>query len=315
MFCQHYVHTFVMLTTLSLVFFDQLDLLSKTMGIMEERLTLTESRVSSMIASQRTAAYQQQRAHIEHSDVADVAPAHVPTAAATQAASGSATAAPSVSDLRTIQLRVMCRQYGLDATGSEAELLQRLNDSVATRAGTAAPANATSFAAASDMNDSLENSVEQDETKGQSESEASYEAYVDSEGETGEAGVDFYAEENHQVIVWCVLFCCSGLEASRVLRYVLSCGALRCVWFWFLTRRSYLYCSMATTRSLRPSTPRPTAPSPTKSTTMPDPTTRPTRWWWMRKRRRASLSWWRRDTTARRWTTRSERVAFRAFVR
>jgi hypothetical protein len=209
------------------VFFDQLDLLSKTMGIMEERLTLTESRVSSMIASQRTAAYQQQRAHIEHSDVADVAPAHAPATASTHATSGSAssaTAAPSVSDLRTIQLRVMCRQYGLDATGTEAELLQRLNDSVATRAGIAAPGNATSFAAASDMNDSLENSVEQDETKGQSESEASYEAF-DSEGETGEAGIDVYAEENFQVIVWCVLFCCSGVEATCVLRYVLSCGA------------------------------------------------------------------------------------------
>jgi hypothetical protein len=319
MFCQHYVLVyFVMLTTLSLVFFDQLDLLSKTMGIMEERLTLTESRVSSMIASQRTAAYQQQRAHIEHSDVADVAPAHAPATASAQATSGSAssaTAAPSVSDLRTIQLRVMCRQYGLDATGTEAELLQRLNDSVATRAGIAAPGNATSFAAASDMNDSLENSVEQDETKGQSESEASYEAF-DSEGETGEAGIDFYAEENFQVIVRCV--CCSAAVVWRPPAFYAMCcpvEQLLCVWFWFLNRKSYLCCSTATTPSPRPSTPTPTAPSPTKSTTMPDPTTRPTRWWWKRKRRRASLSWWRRDTTARRWTTRSERVALQAFVR
>jgi len=116
------------------------------MGIMEERLTLTESRVSGMIASQRTAAYQQQRAHIEQSDLAQPAaqvtsafaaststavPAsatatsssNARAAASPATATATATAIPSTSDLRTIKLRVMCRHRGLDSTGMEAELM------------------------------------------------------------------------------------------------------------------------------------------------------------------------------------------------
>lgn len=106
------------------------------MGIMEERLTLTESRVSSMIASQRTAALVQQRSNIEQGDQSFVSTtstarsAPQPSATVPAAAVSTSSSGPSVSDLRTIQLRVMCRQRGLDSTGTEAELLKRLNDNV-----------------------------------------------------------------------------------------------------------------------------------------------------------------------------------------
>ena len=107
------------------------------MGIMEERLTLTESRVSSMIASQRTAALVQQRSNIEQGDQSFVSTTSTAKSAPPQpsttvpaAAVSTSSSGPSVSDLRTIQLRVMCRQRGLDSTGTEAELLKRLNDNV-----------------------------------------------------------------------------------------------------------------------------------------------------------------------------------------
>lgn len=210
----------------------QLDLLSKTMGIMEERLTPTESRVSSMIASQRSAAYQQQRAYIEHSDVADVrattapapatasviataniassaVPSAVPTtnnastaATAENTTSSSASKAPSVAELRTVQLRVMCRQYGLDATGTEAELLKRLNDSVAATGGAAnANARGPSYAPASDMDDSVaaESEQEQEEVKGDGSS-AEEESYSEEEDGSAEGeAVQFYAEDNFEV--------------------------------------------------------------------------------------------------------------------
>ena len=114
------------------------------MGVMEERLTLTESRVSGMIAAQRTAALQQQKSQhpdvsssttavagsVERTEVANTSAA--PTASTSNDAKASAgSTVPGTADLRTIQLRVMCRQRGLDANGTEAELLKRLNDAVA----------------------------------------------------------------------------------------------------------------------------------------------------------------------------------------
>lgn len=108
------------------------------MGVMEERLTLTESRVSGMIAAQRTAALQQQKS--QHPDVSSSTTAvgevantsAAPTASTSNDAKASAgSTVPGTADLRTIQLRVMCRQRGLDANGTEAELLKRLNDAVA----------------------------------------------------------------------------------------------------------------------------------------------------------------------------------------
>jgi len=105
---------------------------------MEERLTLTESRVSGMIAAQRTAALQQQKS--QHPDVSSstTAPVAATSVERTEVVNASndvkvsaTNTVPGTADLRTIQLRVMCRQRGLDANGTEAELLKRLNDAVA----------------------------------------------------------------------------------------------------------------------------------------------------------------------------------------
>ena len=179
------------------------------MGIMEERLTLTESRVSSMIASQRTAALVQQRSNIEQGDQSFVsttstarsAPqssATVPAAAMSTSSSG-----PSVSDLRTIQLRVMCRQRGLDSTGTEAELLKRLNDNV----GAPSPARpvAASLSSTQDSFNFPEDSSEfaefehtLEEMVAADEEEAETERHLHETMSDDDAGraVQYYAEED-----------------------------------------------------------------------------------------------------------------------
>jgi hypothetical protein len=114
----------------------QLDLLGKTMGVMEERLTLTESRVSSIISMQRTS--MQKRDEVtQGAPMPPVPPVSVPVSApmssmsASMPMSASASAPAPPADLQTIQLRVMCRQKGIDASGSQLDLLRRLNETAA----------------------------------------------------------------------------------------------------------------------------------------------------------------------------------------
>jgi hypothetical protein len=194
-----------------------------------------------MIASQRAAAYQQQRAHIEHSDVSFSAapPAAAPVVETTPApavgtvtTSSSTTAAPSSTDLRTIQLRVMCRQRGLDSTGTEAELLQRLNAAVvnaapATASTTSAPATAATGPVkmpASVRNTQIDDSEDEEEQKGDAQGAkdqeedddddgpveyGEYEEFDDEDADQGD--VLFYAEENMAVrdVFFKDTICCS----------------------------------------------------------------------------------------------------------
>lgn len=175
----------------------QLDLITKTMGVMEERLTLTESRVSGMIAAQRATALQQQKAQhpdpaaMDRTEVVNVThttTTHTVTGAPFSSA-GTTNAAPTTADLRTIQLRVMCRQRGLDALGSEQELLKRLNDAVATNQSSAQPSSASAhegYLSHSQINHSrFAGEDDEDEESG-------------SEDEDSEQGGRGYAEEVDQ---------------------------------------------------------------------------------------------------------------------
>ena len=183
----------------------QMNLLMKTMSIMEERLSLTESRMSQMMALQRTMQQQQQQqqqgqktdlpAHpsIHHYDSTNTNTSNTHTnnnnysrniinssnINSTRAATPTSHYHPSTSsvrnerdlspksmmmtttipspsllssrdellqpvstpDLRLVQLRVMCRQRGLDPNGSELELLKRLNEATTITMASATTSN------------------------------------------------------------------------------------------------------------------------------------------------------------------------------
>lgn len=199
----------------------QLDLITKTMGVMEERLTLTESRVSGMIAAQRASALQQQKAQhpdpsaVDRTEVVNVThttTTHTVTGAPAPNNNTVANSVPATADLRTIQLRVMCRQRGLDASGTEAELLQRLNDAVAAaqlvaQSSSSAPQTAhEGYLSHSQINHSRFASSaggeESEESGSDEEEEEDYQEGV--EGEDEERDDSGYAEEVEQSGEGCV---------------------------------------------------------------------------------------------------------------
>jgi len=196
----------------------QLDLITKTMGVMEERLTLTESRVSGMIAAQRASALQQQKAQhpdpsaVDRTEVVNVThttTTHTVTGAPAANNAAVTNSVPATADLRTIQLRVMCRQRGLDASGTEAELLKRLNDAVAAAqyAGQLQPSSSAAVPAAahegylshSQINHSKFASGAESEDSGSEERDEESGDQGESEGDEEEEQDDSgYAEEVEQ---------------------------------------------------------------------------------------------------------------------
>jgi len=186
-----------------------MNLLMKTMSIMEERMSLTESRMSQMMALQRTMQQQQQQqqqqqhqpqqsqkidlqaypsTHHNDNNISNTSNIHAnynnynngtnnnvsrniinttradktTTANAATSLYHSSTSSIrsridsspsstddflqpfSTPDLRLVQLRVMCRQRGLDPNGSELDLLKRLNEAATTTSSTIASTTAGS---------------------------------------------------------------------------------------------------------------------------------------------------------------------------
>lgn len=183
-----------------------MNLLMKTMSIMEERMSLTESRMSQMMALQRTMQQQQQQqqdqpqqsqkidlqaypsTHHNDNNISNTSNIHAnynnysngtnnnvsrniinttradgtTTTNATTSLYHSSTSSirsridlspsstddflqpVSTPDLRLVQLRVMCRQRGLDPNGSELDLLKRLNEAATTTSSTIASTTAGS---------------------------------------------------------------------------------------------------------------------------------------------------------------------------
>lgn len=184
------------------------------MGIMEERLTLTESRVSGMIASQRTATLQQVQHHKAEVGTPASAASASPAVSAAALRSGpiSSVAAPAVPDLRMVQLRVMCRQRGLDPSGTEAELLHRLQSAAAAASSAsssaqsaAAPTSSTAAATASHISQSSPDASvdvsaeDEEEDEGELQYSREQEEAANWEQDADEGHYHYYNDEDEPI--------------------------------------------------------------------------------------------------------------------
>lgn len=155
----------------------KLDLLSRTMTIMEERLTLTESRVSSILSSVSKQQQQQHKGSVmsfndedeeddnrrddenEDYNESKYSSSNSRHQDKPKSLSKEGVGSASSQDLQLIQLRVMCRQRGLDSSGTELDLLRRLTNP--TKEDVAAVTNAPP-AAAFDTSANALDALEQD---------------------------------------------------------------------------------------------------------------------------------------------------------